>query len=50
MSVATPDYILEMLREGNWASHNDGGNNTEAGGVLSSQGSFDVDNLQAYVG
>ena len=51
LPVGTPDYILEMLREGNYcASHNGGDTPTDNAARVPRHQSYDVDNLQGYLG
>ena len=49
VTVGTPDYILELLKEGNCASHNDGGNHTGSNTMPSAE-TYNVDNLAGNSG
>ena len=50
VTVGTPDYILELLKEGNCASHNDGGNHTGSANTMPSEETYNVDNLAGNSG
>ena len=50
VTVGTPDYILELLKEGNYASHNDGGNHTGSANTMPSEETYNVDNLAGNSG